>query len=51
MQFLIKKGIKQNFSAVIKALDPDPDSLERLDPDPWPDPQLSLYICKALLLR
>ncbi len=23
---------------VIKTLDPDPDSLEMLDPDPYPDP-------------
>ncbi len=38
-----KKGEKKIFSCnfqflVIKTLDPDPDSLEMLDPDPYPDP-------------
>jgi hypothetical protein len=29
---------------IIKILDPDPDSLETLDPDPYPDPD-SLFFC------
>jgi hypothetical protein len=52
LQFLIKEKYLKNLLAVfflqflvIKTLDPDPDSLEMLDPDPYqdsmsPDPQL-----------